>query len=199
MNLEDLKKEWNNIGESSGGEMLSEKEIKNIISKRNRTTRIKGLIPESLFVLIYLYLIVFLAAFNSTFKLPSLRILTFICIGILVVQCFTIISTSRIFNRSSKLLGPYKNTILNLKEECEKLNKRYYLIIIFSAIILICCIILLPKVYTESPSLSQTLISTVIGLCILAFVKFKIYKFYKKLIKKNNRIKILLKDNFETT
>ena len=192
MNIEDLKKDWNKLSEFHQDNQLSEAEIKKFISKRNKITWLKALIPESIFILINLYLVFFLLVFNNMYDMLSLRILAFFCIVILMSQCIVIISTISIFNKQTKLLESFQNTILNLKQECETLNKRYYLIIIFSAIILICCIILLPKVYNETLSTTQLIWSNIVGLSILAFVKFIIYKFYKKLIVKNNAIKKIL-------
>jgi len=189
MNLDDIKKNWKEIDDLSKESNISDTEIQAMIQKRDRQNRIKVFIPEVIIILIYVYLIIMLILFNSQFSETLYKILSWISVLVLFLQIGLIYFTTRTFYKQMILPESYAQTIDHVIVECEKLNQAYYLILGLNFVILCLSIVLLPKVYSENPSFSQSLIAIAIGLIVLGFLSFKMYRYYKNLILRNNYLK----------
>jgi len=186
MNLDDIKKNWKEIDTSSTRSNLSAPDLKLLIEKRKKKNRIRMLVPEALIILLYLYLMMILIIFNHQFDSSILKALSWLDIVILICQVAVIYDTFRIFHNKMILSNAYHQTLELLESECEKLNSRYYLILGLNLIILLLCIILLPRIYSENPSIQQLFMATIVGVLILSYLSYRIYKYYKNLILQNN-------------
>ena len=186
MNLDDIKKNWKDIDNASMQSPLSAADIQLLIKKRNKKTRIKIFIPEVLMIFLHIYLIVILIVFNHQFDSLLFKALSWLSVLILIGQSALIYFTSRIFYDSIKMSNSYNQTLNHLGSECEKLNRRYSLILALNLVILLLCIVLLPRIYSENPSVQQSFIASIVGGIIISYFSYRIYRYYKNLILQNN-------------
>ncbi len=170
MSLEDLKKDWNSVGDSTNLSNISNDQINTILKSKYRSFINRFLIFEILILLVYLYFIVLTLYRFDELGINYLEVLAIVSIAILSLL---------LIMRSRRLINTYRHKFLNSSHtvvfkklaELKIRSQRFYLINIISGFILIVILIILNiKIYNEYDLVQSNYFWLVITPGSLAFI-----------------------------
>lgn len=185
MDLDNIKNKWNKISEFSEDNLPIDKEQLQKITRKNYSNSItKIALSEIIFSSVHLYLLVFFVCFNQYFETTIQQFLCYSAIGLAIVLPVLSLSNIYMFYKTGTLLDSYRDTLKQFKQQCERFKKLQYTIILLNILLLLICVILIPKVYSENLSNTQMTIAFIITCLLTVWLLFRIWKFYKKQIKR---------------
>ena len=185
MGIEELKKDWDDLSESTEQNILSNKQIKSAFKSKYRSRIYKTFILELLVLMVYAYFIALTIFRFNTLEKNYLEILGIILILILVL--LFIIRTIKLIKINKYGYLNYSHAEVLEKLALQKISlQKFYLFNIISGFFLIMALIILNvKIYNEYDIIQNQyfwFVTIPISFIFIVLINKWIKKYYKKAI-----------------
>jgi len=155
MELDDLKNNWDKIDEHAEASMNKNQLLEITQSSYLKNVR-RIFIPEIFISAFYLFLLFFFVAFNKMFDNQTLKILSYLAMLLLLVLPILSLMGVYRFYQTGKLMNTYNETLSLFKKQCKQFINLQYLTTGLNMLLLLLCVILIPRIYSEELSNTQT-------------------------------------------